>query len=109
MYFINDYRTDGQGFHSFTDQVDQKQYVYTKFEPAFCHYVLPTFDQPDLKATWRLSTLAPKDWAVVSNEFVQESTDVVQKQSIQTLSEVAKTFGADEIVSTMEAPTVTLF
>jgi len=109
MYFINDYRTDGYGFHSFTDQVDQKQYVYTKFEPAFCHYVMPTFDQPDLKATWRLSTLAPKDWTIVSNEFVQDSSDVVHKQALGTLNEAAKVFGAEEIVSAMEQPTVTMF
>lgn len=75
MFFINEYRTDGFGFHSFVDQVDQKQYVYTKFEPAYCHYVLPTFDQPDLKATWRLSALSPKDWTVVSNELVQNNSD----------------------------------
>jgi len=62
-----------------------------------------------LKATWSLSTLAPKDWEVVSNEFVQDTPDMVQKKHFQTLSEVAKAFGADEIVSSMETPTVTLF
>lgn len=34
---------------------------------------------------------------------------MVQKKHFQTLSEVAKAFGADEIVSSMETPTVTLF
>jgi aminopeptidase N len=42
--FFNEYRNDGFGFHSFHDQVDQQQYIYTKFEPAFCHYVFPNFD-----------------------------------------------------------------
>jgi len=73
MHFFNEYRNDGFGFHSFLDQVDQQQYIYTKFEPAFCHYVFPNFDQPDLKARWQLSTLAPRDWNVVSNELAVDS------------------------------------
>jgi len=56
-----------------------------------------------------LSTLAPKDWTIVSNEFNQESSDIIQKQALGTLNEAAKVFGATEIVSSMESPTVTMF
>ena len=53
IFFLNKYRKDGVGLHSFTDKVDAEQYIYTQFEADFCHYVFPCFDQPDLKATWR--------------------------------------------------------
>ena len=33
MDFFNKYRTDGIGLHTFLDKEDQKQYLYTKFEP----------------------------------------------------------------------------
>ena len=53
---------------SFID-VDGKQYLYTQFEPYYANRVFPLFDQPDLKATMRLSVLSPSDWKkVLSNE-----------------------------------------
>lgn len=66
---INNYRNDGYGIHSFTDKVDLNQYLYTQFEPNYCHYVFPSFDQPDIRAKWSLTTLASKDWSVISNEY----------------------------------------
>jgi aminopeptidase N len=65
---INNYRNDGYGLHSFTDKVDMHQYLYTQFEPNYAHYVFPTFDQPDIRAKLSLSTLASKDWSIISNE-----------------------------------------
>jgi len=44
MDILNKYRNDGYGMHSFIDQVDKSQYIYTKFEPSFSHYVYPNFD-----------------------------------------------------------------
>lgn len=69
LQFLNDYRNDGYGVHSFLDKEDGKQYLYTKFEPAFCHFAFPTFDQPDLKATFVLKTVTPGDWKIESNEL----------------------------------------
>lgn len=66
---INNYRNDGYGLHSFTDKVDLNQYLYTQFEPNYCHYVFPSFDQPDIRAKWSLTTLASKEWSVISNEY----------------------------------------
>lgn len=70
MNIVNKYRNDGVGMHSFIDSEDQEQYVYTQFAADCCHYVIPCFDQPDLKATWTLSAAVPADWTVVSNELV---------------------------------------
>ncbi len=51
--FSNNYATDGEGFHSFTD-TDGKQYLYSHCEPAYARKFLPCLDQPDLKGTMSL-------------------------------------------------------
>ncbi len=42
-------------------------FMYTLFVPARASLAMPCFDQPDLKARWRLSLEIPKDWTAVSN------------------------------------------
>jgi aminopeptidase N len=42
-------------------------FLYSLFVPARASLAMPVFDQPDLKARWRLSLDVPKDWAAVSN------------------------------------------
>jgi hypothetical protein len=42
--FMNAYRSDGDGLHSFIDDVDQEQYLYTYLFPDKCNYVMPVFD-----------------------------------------------------------------
>ena len=42
-------------------------YLYTLFVPARASLAFPCFDQPDLKARWRLSLELPPDWVAVSN------------------------------------------
>lgn len=49
----------------------------------FCHYVFPTFDQPDLKASLSLKTIVPGDWEVVANEHPKGT-----EQNDQLLSEM---------------------
>ena len=71
MKFLNKYRKDGVGLHSFTDAVDKEQYLYTQFEADFCHYVFPNFDQPDLKAEWTLKAVVSDDWTVIANEYTR--------------------------------------
>lgn len=87
---INNYRNDGYGIHSFTDKVDMQQYLYTQFEPNYCHYLFPSFDQPDIKAKWSLSTMTPSDWAIISNEL-EDKTQTMAKSGLvlKTLQSVA--------------------
>lgn len=62
------YDNDGCGCVSFVD-VDQKQYIYTQFEPYYANRVFALFDQPDLKATMELTIVSPMEWQkVLSNE-----------------------------------------
>jgi aminopeptidase N len=42
-------------------------YMYTLFVPARASLAMPCFDQPDLKARWRLSLDIPPGWTAVSN------------------------------------------
>ena len=64
--FNNEYNTDGNGLHTFTD-TDNKQYLYTQSEPYYFNLVMPVFDQPDLKGRVSFSIMHPKDWLVISN------------------------------------------
>ncbi|MFG2077847.1 aminopeptidase N [Nonomuraea maritima] len=61
------YMRTGEGLHRFVDPVDQKVYLHTQFETADAHRMYACFDQPDLKATFQLTAVAPDDWEVVSN------------------------------------------
>jgi len=90
---INNYRNDGYGIHSFTDKVDLNQYLYTQFEPNYCHYAFPSFDQPDLKAKLSLTTLASKDWSVISNQYEDQALKKTKSDKVMhTLGQVASSF-----------------
>ena len=51
----------------FVDNQDGSEYLYTLFVPMDADQAFPCFDQPDLKAKFRLNVTAPADWTVVSN------------------------------------------
>jgi aminopeptidase N len=61
------YSATKEGLHKFTDPTDGKTYLYSNFEPADAHQVYACFDQPDLKATFKLTVIVPPDWRVISN------------------------------------------
>ena len=60
------YATDGSGLHRFVDPEDGEVYMYTDFEPYDANRLFPHFDQPDLKAIYRLKVTAPQAWQVIS-------------------------------------------
>jgi len=64
------YMRTGEGLHRFTDPTDSSVYLYTQFETFDAHRMYACFDQPDLKATFRFTVHAPRDWVVVSNSAV---------------------------------------
>jgi aminopeptidase N len=61
------YSRSGEGLHRFTDPADGNVYLYSDLETFDAHRIYACFDQPDLKATYELSVLAPEDWTVISN------------------------------------------
>ncbi len=68
MFFVN----TGEGLHRFVDPVDDKVYLYSQFEVPDSRRVYAAFEQPDLKATFDFSVIAPTDWVVVSNSPTPE-------------------------------------
>jgi aminopeptidase N len=61
------YSRHGEGLHRSADPVDGSVYMYSDLETFDAHQVYACFDQPDLKAAFELTVLAPAGWQVVSN------------------------------------------
>ena len=61
------YSTSGEGLHRSVDPADGAVYVYSNCFLHDASRVFACFDQPDLKAVFRLSVSAPPGWTVVSN------------------------------------------
>jgi aminopeptidase N len=68
LRYFTPYNNNRVGLHSFIDQQDKKQYLYSQFEAYHCFRVFPCFDQPNLKAKMTLSLTIPDDWIAVGNE-----------------------------------------
>jgi aminopeptidase N len=64
------------------------EFLYTLFVPARARFAFPCFDQPDLKARYRLQLEVPAGWAAVANG-----------------AEVARAMGADGRVAVQFAET----
>jgi aminopeptidase N len=58
-------------------------FLYTLFVPARAHEAFPAFDQPDLKARFRLTLHVPRDWVAVANgealETREEGDEIVYR------------------------------
>ncbi|GII03778.1 aminopeptidase N [Planobispora takensis] len=70
------YMRTGEGLHRFVDPVDKNVYLHSQFETADAHRMYACFDQPDLKATFELTVLAPSYWEVVSNAAPDRMEDL---------------------------------
>nr|WP_237521234.1 aminopeptidase N [Streptomyces sp. SID4925] len=71
------YTNTGEGLHRFVDPVDEQAYLYTQFEVPDARRVFASFEQPDLKATFRFTVKAPAGWTVISNSPTPEPADGV--------------------------------
>lgn len=60
------YATAGDGLHRFKDPTTGNVYLYSNCEPYNANKIYPHFDQPDLKASFKLQVTAPASWQVVS-------------------------------------------
>ncbi len=74
--YENAYDVTGDGLHSFVDPEDGASYLYSNLEPFSAHRIFPCFDQPDIKATYRLLVTAPDHWQVISAEEPAQTTDM---------------------------------
>ena len=77
----------GEGLHRFVDPADDRVYLYSQFETADARRAFATFEQPDLKATFRFTVIAPEPWTVISNSptpGLPEATDGVRRWEFAT-------------------------
>ncbi|GAA4925134.1 membrane alanyl aminopeptidase [Stackebrandtia albiflava] len=63
-----EYSRSGEGLHRFTDPEDGRVYTYMMGFLDMASRVFACFEQPDLKAPYRLTVTAPSDWTVIGNE-----------------------------------------
>ncbi|MFI7455028.1 aminopeptidase N [Nonomuraea sp. NPDC049714] len=96
------YMRSGEGLHRFVDPVDQKVYLHSQFETADAHRMYACFDQPDLKATFQLTALAPEDWEVISNATADSVVELPEQPGKHGTVPAAKrwTFATTPIMST---------
>jgi aminopeptidase N len=57
---------DGNGLHRFVDPQDGLTYMHSYLWPYYANRLLPSFDQPSLKANFSLRVIAPESWNVFS-------------------------------------------
>ncbi|MEU6714283.1 aminopeptidase N [Nonomuraea sp. NPDC046802] len=84
------YMRTGEGLHRFVDPVDQKVYLHSQFETADAHRMYACFDQPDLKAAFQLTVLAPADWEVVSNAAASQVVELPDESGKHTANVPAR-------------------
>jgi len=75
------YSKTGEGLQRSVDPVDNEVYLYSQGETAFIRKMYPCFDQPDLKATFTLTVIAPNHWSVISNNPVKEKVELADKKA----------------------------
>ncbi|NBQ35555.1 MAG: aminopeptidase N [Actinobacteria bacterium] len=75
------YSQTGEGLQRSVDPVDNEIYLYSQGETAFIRKMYPCFDQPDLKATFTLTVIAPSHWSVISNNPVKKKIELADNKS----------------------------
>ena len=69
------YSNNGEGLHKYVDPGDGNVYLYQHMFINNAGRILPSFDQPDLKASFRVGVTAPADWLVATNGQLVTSED----------------------------------
>lgn len=67
LRFTSPILASGSAITRYLDKQDQGEYIYSLFVPSDASTAFPVFDQPDLKARFKLSVYAPSEWRVVTN------------------------------------------
>jgi len=81
-------------------------YLYTLLVPDRARTVFPCFDQPDLKANYKLSLAIPKAWKAIANGELMDSTFSANRKTLNyktsdTISTYLFAFAAGNFVRAM--------
>ena len=100
----------GSAVTRYLDREDHAEYVYTLFVPSDASSVFPCFDQPDLKARFKLELLLPRAWTAVSNAPVAHTDDAgnsvrrIQFAETRPISTYLFAFAAGPFAEILAAP-----
>ncbi|HXG84569.1 MAG TPA: M1 family aminopeptidase [Pyrinomonadaceae bacterium] len=81
--FTSPIATSGAAITRYVDKEDGAEYVYSLFVPSDASTAFPVFDQPDLKARFQLSVVAPGAWRVVSNTDADVHFDIMDSSGLK--------------------------
>ncbi len=70
--FSSEVAPTGTPLSVYRDPADGSEYYYTLVVPADAHRLYPCFDQPDLRAEFRVALQLPAEWRAVSNTLIDE-------------------------------------
>jgi aminopeptidase N len=65
----------GKAITRYDDHDDNTEYLYTLFVPMDASMAFPCFDQPGLKARFRLELIAPASWTAISNTATESESN----------------------------------
>src|SRR5215213_2364863 len=114
IQFASPIKTSGAAITRYTDKEDGAEYVYSLFVPSDASTAFPVFDQPDLKARFKLLVVTPLElgWSVVSNtkseSFILENSKIVNHffEETKPISTYVFAFAAGDFVKVSEPPAV---
>ncbi len=72
LKFESPIATSGSAVTRYLDREDNSEYIYTLFVPSDASTAFPCFDQPDLKARFKLDVVAPVNWKVITNTGAEQ-------------------------------------
>ncbi|MCU1289326.1 MAG: Peptidase rane alanine aminopeptidase, partial [Acidobacteria bacterium] len=84
--FASPIKTSGAAITRYVDKEDGAEYIYSLFVPSDASTAFPVFDQPDLKARFKLTINTLEDWKVISNSEVERvwiASNVLREKNIK--------------------------
>src|SRR2546423_816320 len=80
LSFESPIASSGSAVTRYLDREDGSEYVYTLFVPSDASTAFPCFDQPDLKARFRLELVLPRAWTAIGNAPIAATEDLSSGQ-----------------------------
>ena len=80
--FTSPIATSGAAVTRYVDKEDNAEYIYSLFVPSDASTAFPCFDQPDLKARFKLTLVAPLEWEAISNTRPRITDGIIEEHHI---------------------------